>query len=53
VNASRPDESLHQACINASLPDALMQALGIIDCLAEPHLLPVLVKVKKYFGKTS
>jgi len=30
---------------------AVMQALSIIDCPAEPHLLPVLVKVKKILAK--
>jgi len=28
-----------------------MQALSINDCPAEPHLLPVLVKVKKLLAK--
>jgi len=30
---------------------AVMKALGIIDCLAEPHLLAFLVKVKVISGK--
>jgi len=29
--------------------EAVMQAHGIIDCLTELHLLPVLVKVKNFF----
>jgi len=30
-----------------------MQALSIIDCPVEPHLLPVLVKVKKILANVS
>jgi len=30
---------------------AVMRALGIIDCLAEPHLVPVLVKIMKILAK--
>jgi len=32
---------------------AVMQAFSIINCPAEPHFLPVLVKIKKVFCKTS
>jgi len=29
----------------------VMQALTITDCFAEPHLLPVLLKIKKMLAK--
>jgi len=40
-------------CTNYKHQKAVMQAFNIVDCLAESHLFPFLVKVKIIYGKQS